>query len=263
MKPFRLSFDRKSRTSGAGTFFTGILWGGFAGFILPGSREDRFTRLAEILRGVKLDFEILQVAGNRHFLLGPPSSPLPKGRVTILTAHYDRAPGSPGANDNSVSVFLLIKTALELGSGEDKNWRIIFTDREELGEGEGLKDQGAYTLAGELRNRGLGSARIFVFDACGAGNGFIISTAAERLLKKESGSGADKTRNLVRSLRNRAMEIARNLGLETVFLLPTPFSDDAGFLSAGLPAQTITMLPTRKPRPWRRCSGKVPAWLAP
>jgi hypothetical protein len=31
--------------------------------------------------------------------------------------------------------------------------------------------------------------------------------------------------------------------LEKVLLAPTPFSDDAGFLRAGLPAQTITILP--------------------
>jgi hypothetical protein len=32
--------------------------------------------------------------------------------------------------------------------------------------------------------------------------------------------------------------------MEKVLLVPTPFSDDAGFLRAGLAAQTITVLPS-------------------
>jgi hypothetical protein len=36
------------------------------------------------------------------------------------------------------------------------------------------------------------------------------------------------------------------LRFEKVLLAPTPFSDDAGFLRAGLAAQTITMLPAEE-----------------
>jgi hypothetical protein len=47
-------------------------------------------------------------------------------------------------------------------------------------------------------------------------------------------------------LRKFALDTARNLNMAKVLLAPTPFSDDAGFLRAGLIAQTITMLPSKE-----------------
>jgi hypothetical protein len=161
----------------------------------------------------------------------------------ILTAHYDRVPGSPGANDNGAAVFMLLETALRLRESPAAGWRIVFTDKEELSGEEGLTAQGSYALARGLLKAGLGGTRIFNFDACGTGDTLIISTAAEELLKTRGGAGARRTRNRVRELRERALGAARNLGLDRVLLLPTPFSDDAGFLRGGLPAQTITVLP--------------------
>jgi hypothetical protein len=38
--------------------------------------------------------------------------------------------------------------------------------------------------------------------------------------------------------------------MDKVLLLPTPFSDDAGFLRAGIPAQTITVLPGTEAGPF-------------
>jgi hypothetical protein len=47
----------------------------------------------------------------------------------------------------------------------------------------------------------------------------------------------------IASLRDHALETAQLLRLDRVLLAPTPFSDDVGFLRAGLAAQTVTMLP--------------------
>jgi hypothetical protein len=163
--------------------------------------------------------------------------------MAILAAHYDRVPGSPGANDNSAAVFLLLETAMRLREDRAEGWLIIFTDREELSPGESLTRQGSYALGLGLKNAGFGGGMVYSFDACGAGDTLIISTTAEELLKAEGGPGVRRARQRVRELRDRALGAARDLGMDRVLLLPTPFSDDAGFLRAGVAAQTITVLP--------------------
>jgi hypothetical protein len=222
-------------------------WTWFGEFIGP--RADRRALLSELLSGSALGCSEIVIAGNRHFFVSPDRERSPGGRngpgpaSTILAAHYDRVQGSPGANDNSAAVFLLLETALKLREGRIRDWLMVFTDKEELGSGEGLTDQGSYSLARSLKNAGLGTARIFSFDACGAGDTLVISTAADELLKTEEGAGIRRARKRVRELREAALEAARNLGLDKVLLLPTPFSDDAGFLRGGIAAQTITVLP--------------------
>jgi hypothetical protein len=139
---------------------------------------------------------------------------------------------------------------LKLEERKAGNWIIIFTDKEELGAGEGITDQGSYTLAETLRQGGLGDARVFIFDACGAGDTLIISTTTDHLLRNDEGPGIRKARRHIQGLRHHALKTARDLNLQKVLLLPTPFSDDAGFLRAGIPAQTITMLPAAEAHPF-------------
>jgi hypothetical protein len=215
-------------------------------FIAPGT--DRRGVLTALLTELKLGFLPLDISGNRHLLVSPEKSrPSPAGArersPVVLVAHYDRTADSPGANDNGAAVFQLVETALKLREAGTGAWRIIFTDKEELSPGEGIRDQGSYTLARALRKTSLGKGRFYIFDACGTGDTLIISTMADHLMRDEEGQGIAKTRLRVRQLRNHALETARNLRLERVLLTPTPFSDDAGFLRAGIAAQTITMLP--------------------
>ena len=228
------------------------------------AEADRFTLLLSVLDECSLPAEILEIEGKRHIVVsGSENSQNPrstKARV-IFTAHYDRAPQSPGANDNGAAVFQLIDAAMRLhklqnaGSAAaasrtaaDVNTAadavlFIFTDGEELAKGENLRSQGSYSLGLHLKKNGLGSSPIFTFDACGTGDTLIISTAADLLLKNESGSGAETSRRKAQALRRIALEAARKARLEKVLLLPTPFSEDAGFLLSGLSAQTITVLP--------------------
>jgi hypothetical protein len=222
--------------------FTGIPWKRFRNFI--DLKADRFAILSELLREAGLEYKVVTIAGNRHFFVAPPppEEEFLRHRLTVLAAHYDRAPGSPGANDNSTAVFLLMETAMKLMREKVSNWLVIFTDKEELKEGESIQDQGAYTLASGFKDAGMEKARIFSFDACGAGDTLIISTTADYFLKKEP--GGEKLRAAVQELRDGALETARNLSMVKVLLSPTPFSDDAGFLRAGMAAQTITMLPS-------------------
>jgi hypothetical protein len=176
----------------------------------------------------------------------------------ILAAHYDRVPGSPGANDNSAAVFQLLLVAKKLGAGESGRWIIIFTDKEELLAGEGIQDQGAFGLAENLRRWGLGEARVFIFDACGTGDTLVISNTTDYFLKNDERPGLRKTRRLVQDLRDQALKTARQLHLDKVLLIPTPFSDDAGFLRAGIPAQTITTLPAGEAAPYAGILRKRP-----
>jgi hypothetical protein len=225
-------------------YLKGIPWQKFMDFISP--EADRFAILNETLKEAVLEYKVAEIAGSRHIIVTPPSPEREKSighhPPVILVAHYDRAEGSPGANDNSAGVFLLVETAMKLIKKNKSDWLVIFTDREEIKSGGKLKSQGAYGLAEYLKKLKMEKSKIFSFDACGTGDTLIISTTLESLLKKD-GAG-EKLRDSILELRKYALDTARNLNMAKVLLAPTPFSDDAGFIRAGLIAQTVTMLPS-------------------
>jgi hypothetical protein len=223
----------------------------FFDFIAP--EADRFAVLLDHIQKLGLNSLVISIEGNRHFFIFPreinlklsPGDAFPFNgeSPTVLTAHYDRVSGSPGANDNSAAVFQLLKTALKLDELDIGQWIIIFTDKEELQNGEGFKEQGSYSLAKKLRRLGLVNAQIFNFDACGSGEVFVFSGTTDYLLDKNQKPGFRRIIQRVKKLREKVLDTARRLTLSHVLSVPTPFSDDAGFLQGGLPAQTITMLP--------------------
>ena len=226
----------------------------FFDFIAPDS--DRYGILLEHIESLKLNTTVIPVAGNRHILIFPPGQkslrsaggvfPFSGQNPIMMSAHYDRAAGSPGANDNSIAVFHLLSAATELIRRGVEKWIILFTDKEELSPGESFKAQGSFTLAEKFKAWGLEKARIFNFDVCGAGNTFIFSTTTDIILKDSDKAGIKKVRKSIASLRDYALETAHHLRLEKALLAPTPFSDDVGFLRAGIAAQTITMLPEKE-----------------
>jgi hypothetical protein len=246
--------------------WSGVPYGRFLDFIAPGA--DRYGILLSLTEELGLNSAVLPVNGNRHFFIfprgqkiqSPGGFPFRGQNPVILAAHYDRVPGSPGANDNSAAVFHLLRAALRLGKLEAGYWIIVFTDKEELAAGEGIRDQGSFTLAEKLKTWGLGNARVFIFDACGTGDTFIISNTTDSLLKNDGRPGARRTQQLIQDLRDEALETARQLRLHKVLLIPTPFSDDAGFLRAGIPAQTITMLPAKEAAPYAALLRKRPGF---
>jgi hypothetical protein len=227
-----------------------ILYQRFKEFIAP--ETDRYYMLKSLLEDLCLNPQVITISGNRHLFLSAQGDFLNEIKAqwthtfTILVAHYDRVPNSPGANDNGAAVFELIEAALKLRKEKILRWFIIFTDKEELAHGEGIRDQGSYTLARGLQDAGLGNSWFYIFDACGVGDTLVISTMADHLMKQEAGPGITRTRMRVRQLRAKALETTRRLRMERVRLIPTPFSDDAGFLRAGIAAQTITMLPSEE-----------------
>ncbi|MDR2144286.1 MAG: M28 family peptidase [Treponema sp.] len=219
----------------------------FMEFIAPGA--DRRSVLCSLLEESGLDFTELPLGETRHIAVFPQgkTAVFSRGKnaavpAAVFIAHYDRVEGSPGANDNSAAVFMLVDAALGFRrtAGSESSPVIFFTDKEELKTGETLEEQGAYVLALYLKENGF-DGKIFIFDACGTGDTLIVSTAADTLLRSAAGPAAFRRR--VRELRTKALAAARAAGVEKALLLPTPFSDDAGFFRAGLCAQTITVLP--------------------
>jgi hypothetical protein len=242
-------------------FFTAAPYRRFTEFTGPGA--DRRAVLCSVLKELLLPYAVLDIAGKRHIVAGPG---VREGEAPgiILTAHYDRSPRSSGANDNGAAVFLLAETAARVRRGGIPVL-FVFTDGEELSGDEGLQNQGAYGLGMYLREKGFDGARIFCFDACGTGDTLIISTTADQLLKgREENPGTEALRRKVQELRRTALDAARTARLERVLLIPTPFSDDGGFLRAGLAAQTITVLPRKEAAPFAalvRRKGEVAAAL--
>ena len=230
----------------------------FLDFIAPNA--DRFAVLFDHVQRLDLNTLVITIEGNRHFFIFPkgvnlklsPGSAFPYrgGGPVVLTAHYDRVDGSPGANDNSAAVFMLIKAALRLGELGIGQWIIIFTDKEELRCGEGIQEQGSYSLAQKLCQVGLENAQVFNFDACGTGETFVVSSTADYLLAKNQKPSFRKTSRRIKALREKLFDTARNLHISHVVSAPTPFSDDAGFLQGGLPSQTVTMLPSSEAAPF-------------
>ena len=154
----------------------------------------------------------------------------------LFIAHYDRKEGTEGANDNSAACFILMNFATYLLScNYEHNVKIIFTDSEETASA-GLELQGSYKLALGLRQLNMADSDVYIFDMCGRGDALIFSLAGIYGRPKE------KTVALV-DLHNKAISHAKESATKHISLI-TPYSDNAGFIAAGLNAQLVTVLPS-------------------
>lgn len=233
------------------------------------SKVDRYKALLQTIEKLELNSTVINVDGNKHIFIFPKNQKsLRKGTFPfagqnpfLLTAHYDRVEGSPGANDNSIAVFHLLNTAMIFEKRNIDNWIIVFTDKEELKEGESFEVQGSYTLAKKLKTWGLEKARIFNFDACGTGDTFIFSTTTDSVLGSSGQQSAMDLRYAIGQLRNYALDTAVQLQYNKFLLAPTPFCDDMGFLRAGFAAQTITILPSAEAKQYEEVLRKEPGFV--
>jgi hypothetical protein len=124
------------------------------------SDADRYSILLDHINSLKLNSAVITIEGNRHIIIFPPGQkslrasggvfPFSGQSPFLFSAHYDRVDGSSGANDNSIAVFHLLKTAMIFAEQGIGNWIIVFTDKEELKEGEGFESQNSYSLAKKL-----------------------------------------------------------------------------------------------------------------
>ena len=116
-----------------------------------------------------IDSPVISINGKNHIYVKFSKKQYnPRYKIKTVIAHYDRAPFSYGANDNSVAVFCLMNWAVELSkSNIAHNVRLIFTDGEE--SESGIKNQGSYDLAKLFRKLKITKDDIFVFDCMGKG----------------------------------------------------------------------------------------------
>jgi hypothetical protein len=231
-------------------------------------KVDRCKTLLTTVEKLGFNSLVISVAGNRHFFIFPPGKKLPRPAGSalpfagespyVLVAHYDRVEGSPGANDNSIAVFHLLRAAMLLAQRNLNNWMIIFTDKEELNSGENFESQGSYTLAQKMRSWGLEKVKIFNFDACGTGDTFIFSNLTDAVLGNTDRPNIIKIKNEIQQLRDHALRTAGLCRLEKFLLAPAPFCDDMGFLRAGFAVQTVTLLPTEEASQYEELLRKYP-----
>jgi hypothetical protein len=229
----------------------------FADFI--DRSKDRWTILNELFIELDFHYSVVPFAGSRHFFVSSRSKERPR---TVLAAHYDSVADSPGANDNASSVFMLIHTAIELyRQRAAPPWLFIFTDNEETDAERGIQAQGAYLLGRGLKNTALCAADFYVLDSSGRGDTLVISTMADSLMKKEQGGGIASAQKRLHDLRNNALAAAERSAIRNFMLLPAPFSDDAGFLYAGLSAQMLTVLPAAEAAAFASLSRSQPRYV--
>lgn len=230
----------------------------FSQFISPNADRGAFIQNYLLERGVQS--AVINVDGRRHiYAKFPPSGYSATFRIKTLIAHYDRfSEGgkivTPGANDNSSSVFCLMDFAARLAKFNGvHNVRIFFTDGEELVSGMGgVTEQGAYKLANVIQKAGIKDEDVFVFDCVGRGTIPVLGTAA--VSKSMSASFAKKCA----SLEQGAKAILASLGMGWLNL-PIPYSDNAGFLASGIPAVAFTMLPDDEAQNYMLALQKIPS----
>lgn len=207
----------------------------FNAFLEPAA--DRRAFITERLAAQGIPYRTVNLQDKTHIVITYRQSAYnPRFKMRTLIAHYDRAAGTQGANDNSAACIQLLLFAQTLLHKRDAhNIRIIFTDGEEAGA-DGIKNQGAYRLGQGLRALSMQQDDIFVFDMCGSGDTLILS---------ESGIyGRDTRKTAALTALHRRCRIYADAACRGRWLsLPTAYSDNAGLISAGLTAQVITVLP--------------------
>ncbi|MDR3284933.1 MAG: M28 family peptidase [Treponema sp.] len=210
----------------------------FSAFIAPDC--DRRQFIIDFLAAQGIKTSVIHLAASRHiFVHFPASAYSPLFRLKTVVVHYDRAEGSPGANDNSAAIFQVMDWAVRLRNFPGvHNVRIFFTDGEELGSSGSVKAQGAFGLASGFKALGIINDDVYAFDSCGRGTVLVLSSAGV----KNSGSAVFKSR--FDGLYRRTGELLRAASPENWLTLPVPYSDNAGFLACGIPAVAITVLPS-------------------
>jgi hypothetical protein len=216
----------------------------FKDFIAPDC--DRAAFIQNYLEKVGLEAPIMQMEGKNHIYVKFSQIHYnPMFRIKNVIAHYDRFPGSPGANDNSAAVFCLmewaksvVSTGSTTGGQYFHNIRLIFTDGEELGAAGGVAEQGAFPLAQVFRRLGITSDDIFVFDCMGRGDVPILT---QTILPPKTPAGFVKSFTV---LEQRAAALLQSSANGRWFCLPCNYSDNASFIANGIPAVAITMLPS-------------------
>ena len=214
-------------------------------FLLPefsdfiASDADRCKFLTSWLDAHNIDCTLIPIDGSKHIYINFHSQFYdPRFRMKTILVHYDRAPNSPGANDNSAAVFQVLAFLERLKTFKTAhNMRVFFTDGEEMGALGGVSDQGAYGIAVRFKKIGIMNDDVLAIDGCGRGDVIVISTTG----RKSPGTEIFKRR--FNDLYERTIELAQQVSPQKWVTAPVPYSDNAAFIASGIPAVAVTMLP--------------------
>lgn len=213
----------------------------FRNFVQSTSRRDFIIEWLGS-RGVKA--VVMPIDGHEHiYVVFSKESYSPFFKIKTVIAHYDVFPGSPGANDNSSSVFSLMNWAVKLNqSGTVHNVRLIFTDGEEMCEKpsqirNSVSAQGAFGLAGVFKRLSITDDDVFVFDCTGRGN---VPVLCKTVLPAKV---PQKFKNRFNDLKYRIEQVLKTCSEGRFVNLPVSYSDNAGFLVNGIAAVQVTFLP--------------------
>ncbi|MBN1242710.1 MAG: M28 family peptidase [Spirochaetales bacterium] len=205
-------------------------------------RADRMAALEKMLDGTGARTRRVRLADCDHLVTRFNGSVDPAVRKRILVAHWDRAPDTPGALDNSAACLQLVALVRRVAArGGDPGLLVLFTGAEERAAG-GAKDQGAFALGRALASLAGPRPAVFAFDVTGRGDVPIVSQSPGELLGR-GGLGAGRQAREFSLLRDAAWGVAREASGGAARKLTAPWSDDLGFTLGGLPAVALTLLP--------------------
>lgn len=208
----------------------------FLDFIKPDC--NRLNFIQNFLKQNDVETAVIPLEGKKHIYVKFPQNQYnPLFNIKTVVAHYDRFENSPGANDNSSAVYMLMLWAVKLSSQFDfHNVRLIFTDGEEACP-DGVTSQGAFAIASLFKKLDI-KDDIFVFDCMGCGD---VPVLCENRIPQKAGNAFIKK---LTALENKAQRIIRTAGNGKWFCLPCNYSDNASFIAQGIPAVAITVLPS-------------------
>lgn len=225
----------------------------FLDFIKPDC--NRLNFIQNFLKQNDVETAVIPLEGKKHIYVKFPQNQYnPLFNIKTVVAHYDRFENSPGANDNSAAVYMLMLWAVKLSRQYDfHNVRLIFTDGEEACP-DGVTSQGAFAIASLFKKLDI-KDDIFVFDCMGCGD---VPVLCENRIPQKAGNAFIKK---LTALENKAQRIIRTAGNGKWFCLPCNYSDNASFIAQGIPAVAITILPSSEvsdvlknqtPKTWKK-----------
>lgn len=233
-------------------------------FCFPDS--DRFALLREALQALGVHHKTVSLGRHRHLLVEPLVRSRPNARPVVLVAHYDRYPGSPGANDNASSVLhlLLLLERMKM-LGERALWPevwVVFTDGEELTDQSAFTEQGSYGLGQIFKRTRLARAFYLVLDLTGIGDTVVLGKNILSHLERRGMSVDQGQWALLCAQRLIAKKVLTTLRKGSFLEVETPFSDDLGLLMAGIVSTQISLLPREEAEGLRRgkIQGTPPSW---
>ena len=99
----------------------------FLDFIKPDC--DRLNFIQVFLKKNGVESAVISLEGRKHvYVKFPQNQYNPLFKIKTVVTHYDRFQDSPGANDNSAAVYMLMLWAVKLSKQSDfHNVRLIFT----------------------------------------------------------------------------------------------------------------------------------------